>query len=473
MISALQLRSEGRQPPQPLTLQLLEGELRIEQWLRILPRKRLVGRGQLNGRSVLVKLFIAQASQRHWQRESAGLRALREAELPTPELIAEGGLKGGLYYLVTAFLEGALSLEQQWRQLPDQRPGQSQAMTLLSRALRCLAALHRQGLVQHDLHLGNFLQHGEQLYLIDGDAVSVVSPGQPLSAAQAEDNLAILFAQLHPEWDALSELLLIDYLQVNAARALNPDRLQLQIDKVRQRRLHDWLNKALRDCTAFAVKHGWWRFCSVLRSQYDTLAPLLDNPDNGFTAPPSLKDGGSSSVTRVVLGDRTLVVKRYNIKSLGHWLRRFWRPSRAWHSWLAAHRLQFLDIATPAPLAMCESRFGPLRRRAWLVTEFCPGQDLLSLFDPAGQELPAPEQRQALLKVFSELARQRISHGDCKATNLLWHQGRVWLIDLDAMQAHSSEAAWRRAWAEDRARLIRNWPAGSPLGLWLDEQLPR
>ena len=71
-----------------------------------------------------------------------------------------------------------------------------------------------------------------------------------------------------------------------------------------------------------------------------------------------------------------------------------------------------------------------------------------------------------------QLYRLRISHGDLKATNLLWHDGRVWLIDLDAMMQHRSDKAFSQAWRRDRARLLRNWPASSLLCQWLDANLP-
>ncbi|MEB3735145.1 lipopolysaccharide kinase InaA family protein [Halopseudomonas pachastrellae] len=90
-----------------------------------------------------------------------------------------------------------------------------------------------------------------------------------------------------------------------------------------------------------------------------------------------------------------------------------------------------------------------------------------------GQHLPEPAVADALLVVFDQLVQARISHGDFKATNLLWHAERVWLIDLDAMQAHRSERSWQVAWQRDRQRFVRNWPAESPLAVWLDERLPR
>lgn len=474
MNQAHQLRKYGRRPPLPLTVPLPDGRtLEVSQWLRILPGKRLVGRATLDGESVLAKLFIARAAERHWAREKKGVEALIQRAIPTPELVASGQLSGGGRYLLTRYLHGAQSQQQRWEALPSTAPENPEAQQQVAEIIAMLARMHRQGLIQSDLHMGNFLWHQGQLQVIDGDAVAIRTAGEPLSGEDAADNLGAFLAQLPMAWTGQQEPLAVDYLQHNGERALDPQRITRALERGRQSRLRDYLGKAVRDCSLFSVRRNWWRVVAVRRNEAAALLPLLQRPDALFAGEPLLKDGGSSTVTRLELGERKLVVKRYNIKSLTHWLRRFWRPSRAWHAWLAGHRLQFLDISTPAPLAMCESRFGPLRRRAWLITEYCPGQDLLSLFDPKGDRLPAADQRTALIQVFSELARHRISHGDCKATNLLWHAGRIWLIDLDAMRAHASESAWRKAWDRDRARLIHNWPLDSEIARWLQAALPQ
>ncbi len=83
------------------------------------------------------------------------------------------------------------------------------------------------------------------------------------------------------------------------------------------------------------------------------------------------------TVARIECGQRTLVVKRYNIKTLIHWLKRFWRPSRAWHSWREGHRLSVLGIATPQPLAIIENRWCGLRGSALLISEYCGEQDII------------------------------------------------------------------------------------------------
>ena len=55
---------------------------------------------------------------------------------------------------------------------------------------------------------------------------------------------------------------------------------------------------------------------------------------------------------------------------------------------------------------------------------------------------------------------------------VVFAEGRVWLIDLDAMKQHRSDTAFARVWRRDRARFLRNWAASSLLCRWLDTNLP-
>ena len=466
------LRSMGREPEANLVLPLGQGEeLEVLQWLRILPGKRLVGQGVWQGQQVLAKLFVATGAERHWQRECVGIQALQRAGLATPALLASGELPGGGYYLLTQYLPDARSLQQLWDQLDDRQPDSSAAEAILRRALALIGRMHQQGLQQSDLHLGNFLQDNGELYVIDGDAIEVSEPGRLLPEKTRIDNLGLFFAQLPPEWDRRIAHLMTDYMTSSAAQ-VDSAKVGVATAQRRQKRLQQFLDKTLRDCSQFAVTRTPGRFTSVLRSEQELLAPLLANPDSAFNDQPLLKDGGSSTVTRVALGGRELVVKRYNIKSAGHWLKRFWRPSRAWHSWLAGWRLVFLGIATPKPLAMIERRIGPWRSQAWLITEYCPGEDLLRHLGEEGDRVPQGVEAEQLLSPFRQLHAAQISHGDFKATNLLWHQNQVVLIDLDAMQVHSGQANWHRAWQRDRARFIRNWPEDSALRVWLESNFP-
>jgi Ser/Thr protein kinase RdoA (MazF antagonist) len=86
---------------------------------------------------------------------------------------------------------------------------------------------------------------------------------------------------------------------------------------------------------------------------------------------------------------------------------------------------------------------------------------------------PPERELLALEQLFAALIRERISHGDLKGTNLLWRDGCWALIDLDALRQHRSVAKFRQAFAKDRDRLLRNWPADSVLCRLLDQRLPK
>jgi len=467
------LRRAGRQPPLPLRIALEDGRiLTLHRLFRILPAKRLVGMGELEGATVLAKLFIARrGSERHWRQELDGIEALAAQDLATPRLLGSGRLGVGGHYLLTEFLDDAESLADAWQAVePGLLRDGAAALAVAGAAVEALARMHARGLTQTDLHLGNFLRRNGTVYLIDGDAVHAEHPGRPLGAAAAMRNLAILLAQLPPAADPLVPALLERYRAAHPAARPDAPLLAEEMARVRAWRLRDYLAKSLRDCSLFKVEQRRDRFTAVVRTEAQWLAPLVDDPDRWLAAGRMLKDGGTCTVTLAEIEGRRVVIKRYNIKSTGHALSRFWRPSRAWHSWVEGHRLHFLGIATPRPLALVERRFGPLRGRAWLVTEYCGGPDLLAHLD--AQHEPPEAEGTSLRALLGGLHRERISHGDLKATNLLWDGERVTIIDLDAMRQHGSAAGHAKAWRKDRARLLRNWPAESALHRWLEANLP-
>ena len=468
-----QLAQSGREPNLPQALELAGEPLTMQRLLRVLPGQRYVGLAQWRGRPVLAKLLVGDRAERHYQRELQGARLLADQGLMTPALLAEGFAAGQGGWLLFDFLEGAESLWDAWR-LVEREPWLSTGQqAVLGEALAAIAGMHARGLWQSDLHLDNLLRQQGQLYLIDGGGVQAESPGQPLSRQRVLENLGVFFAQLPSELEPYLEELLIHYLLANGEHALPLEALLKEIAKVRQWRLRDYLKKVGRDCSLFAARIGAFGLRVVRRAEQVELAPLLDDPDAAIAAGRLLKDGGSATVALVQAGGRALVLKRYNIKGWAHWLKRFWRPSRAWHSWVEGHRLELLGIATPRPLAVREQRWCWLRSRAWLLTEQCTGEDLLTRFAPYVDSAPPEAELQALDRLFAALIRERISHGDFKGTNLFWVDGRWSLIDLDAMCQHCSQSSFAQAFARDRARFLRNWAQDSVLHRLLDQRLPR
>ncbi len=469
-----ELADAGRTPQLPQLLQLPGSDLQLQQLLRVLPGQRYVALAQWQGRPVLAKLLVGNKAARHFQRELDGARQLAGQGLNTPQLLADGLCEGEGGWLLFEYLQGAESLWDAWRAVEHQPLLSVDQQAVLASALASIAQMHRQGLWQADLHLDNLLRHDGQLYVIDGGGVQVEIAGQPLSRKRVLENLGVFFAQLPVELTPFIEELLVHYLLVNGEHALPLEALLGEVAKVRQWRLRDYLRKAARDCTLFAAKIGAFGLRVVRRADQSTLQPLLEDIDRLTEQGHIYKTGGAATVAQVQLQGRSLVVKRYNVKSLGHWLKRFWRPSRAWHSWIAGNRLQLLGIATPQPLAVLERRWCWLRGRAYLITEYCGGQDIIARFQAFHDGSPPESDLLALDRLFAALLRERISHGDFKGHNLFWDDRLAcWsLIDLDAMQQHRSAHGFARAYARDRARFLRNWPADSQLFKLLDQRLP-
>ncbi|MFK3793663.1 lipopolysaccharide kinase InaA family protein [Pseudomonas piscis] len=473
-----ELKHAGRNPALPLSLELADAagaaQLQLLSLLRVLPGQRYVGAGVWRGRMVLAKLLVGPKAARHFQRELQGVRLLAEQGLTTPLLLADGLQEGEGGWLLFEFLEGAQGLGDAWSQVQALPVLADEQGEVLAEALGAIARLHAKGLWQEDLHLDNLLRHDGQLHLIDGAGICVEEAGKPLSRQKVLENLGVFFAQLPKNLEPFTEELLVHYLLANAEHALPLEALQKQVDKVRGWRLRDFLSKVGRECTLFSVHRGPFALRAIRREEEAAMLPVLEQADALLDQGHLYKTGGAASVGRIESAGRTLVLKRYNIKGFAHWLKRFWRPSRAWHSWREGNRLAFLGIATPKPLAVLERRFLWLRRRAYLVTEYLPGPDIIERFAPFVDSGGAPEpELRALDLLFASLLRERISHGDLKGHNLFWQEDRWSLIDLDSMRQHSTVGSFAAAYARDRARFMRNWPESSKLYQMIDQRLPK
>ena len=472
-----ELKTAGRTPDLPLTVELADaagpGQLQLLSLLRVLPGERYVGAAVWRGRPVLAKLLVGNKAARHFQRELAGVRLLAEQGLTTPLLLADGLREGEGGWLLFEFIEGAESLGDAWHAVEALPPLADEQTAVLAEALGAIAQMHTKGLWQEDLHLDNLLRQDGKLYLIDGAGIRVEEAGKPLSRNRVLENLGVFFAQLPKNLEPFTEELLVYYLLGNGEHALPLEALEKQVRKVSAWRLKDFLNKVGRECTLFSVLRGPFALRAIRREEEAEMLPVLAQADTLLGQGHLYKTGGAATVARTEVAGRPLVIKRYNIKGFAHWLKRFWRPSRAWHSWREGNRLAFLGIATPKPLAVLEKRFFWLRSRAYLITEGLPGPDIIERFAPYVENGDAPEaELLALDHLFAELIRERISHGDFKGHNLFWDKDRWSMIDLDAMCQHSSDASFALAYAKDRARFMRNWSPESALYKLIDQRLP-
>jgi tRNA A-37 threonylcarbamoyl transferase component Bud32 len=459
---ARSLRQAGRTIEVPFQLTLMgrgsDRDLVCREILRHLPGKRLVCRGSWGDQEdVVAKIYLdPRRAQRHYQRELMGLESLETARIPTPPVLFRGTLVDGRTpLLITRGIHKSTDVSTTLAT----HPTNAEAFPILSAALNAVARMHAAGLSQRDIHPGNFLLVDDTVMVIDG--ADIKPHGKPLPKRPSIANLGLFLAQFYPEFEIFIPDLIASYCHY---RSWPPSpALTRRIEKALMR-CADWrekkfLQKTLRPCTAFIARKTWRRSMVCERARFSpALACLLDNPDAAMAAGTVLKAGNSATVVKIDLAGRPLVVKRYNLKNRRHALGRALRPSRAAVAWCNANRLQFLGIATPRPLALLEERWGPLRRRAFFLSDYVAGKPIAEVIEE-NRENPEVLASCAdqLRRLLQRLKQLRLSHSDLKASNLILAEGRLYLLDLDGMRKHRGTRGFQRAFRKDVRRLRENW----------------
>jgi tRNA A-37 threonylcarbamoyl transferase component Bud32 len=169
-----------------------------------------------------------------------------------------------------------------------------------------------------------------------------------------------------------------------------------------------------------------------------------------------LKNGRTCCVSRLTWNGNDVVIKRYNHKELFHSLRHTIKSSRARSCWIHGLRLGMLHIPTPKPMFFIERRKGFLIWESYLATEYVEGW---RLYDFLRDENITEQQRlrvkQKVQELLDEMARNRITHGDLKHTNILITDDGPILTDLDSMKLHRISWLYRIKRDKDIERFNR------------------
>lgn len=442
------LSEAGREPALPAVVVTGGGDLVLERALRILPGRRLTALAVLDRRPVIAKLFFDHPkAAREAGQEAERLAALVERGVSSPRLLWDSGQVAGGRVLVLEYLSGADAGKRYEQAYRDGSGGRWPALLVAF-----LARLHRVGCVQDDVHLGNFLIDGEQCYLVDAGSVRLFEPGQ-VPKADRLTNLASLLAQFYP----VDTRELAPLVAAYGEGAPSAGELEAALGRARQRRYRHALGKIQRDCTDFAVVRRESLRGMVRRPLRVAFEELLEaGIDRLMAEGEMLKPGNSSTVCRVHWQGRDWVIKRYNVKSAGHRLRKQFKPSRASRSWRNARWLQLIGLDTPLAVGYVERRMMGLQGTAYFVCEYVSGP---SLEDLAGSNPEAMARaRQQVAQLFFLMETLHFNHGDLKATNFLWVGERLCILDLDAMQLGLSEGQTAKQVARDRERWAANFP---------------
>jgi len=404
--------------------------------IREVPGTRRIFSALWQDQPVIVKVFSRRFSAyRHVMREWNALQKLRNLQILRPEPLFYGKTDKGDWALAAEYIPHAADVFTLFQTSADRSKRENLLLSVISQ----LAHLHIHGILQKDMHLGNFLWADNRIYILDPAQIKFYD--QPVTVKKGFAQLAMLCVNWPADDEPQMEVFIRKYFAVRGltTRPWLTESILRMIRTQRNRILARSLKKTLRTSKRYlALKTAAFRgmFVKDLFGSRHA-AELPSQIDLWMNRGKILKRGNTCFVVSMELNDKTVVVKRYNHKGLWHSLRQTIRSSRARRCWLHGHRLNWLNIPTAAPLAFIEKRRGLLLYCSYIINEFVEGQKL----DNYMKDVSIPEEQQIQMmgqveQILQQMELYRITHGDLKRANIIITNHGPVLIDLDSLKVH-------------------------------------
>ena len=401
-------------------------------------------------------IFAPLRWKRNLSRDISGINLLRKSGLRAPAIlhVGETAEKKGAALILELF-EDAKTIGEYF----EEAESASERQLWFSRTIRAIGVCHRSGLWQSDLHMGNFLQSENHIYYLDGGGIRVLedSPSNDLIYR----NIALFLAQFKVENDENIGTLLKEYCLEN--KKINNVDKKLIAEKVREARIlriSNYEKKLFRSTTAHRSIRSVRKFVVHARDIYSSsFESFIGDPNTYIKKECIMKDGNSTTVAEFNFDGEICVIKRYNLKSLLQKMKYLFKPSRAAKCWRNSLMLRMLGVETPRPFMVIEERlFGLLRQKAYFVCEKIEAPNLMEYFED--KQLKNSELVQIIAKfrnLFQIMIDYKISHGDMKASNFIFHNEQLIVLDLDGMKRHQSNRSFKKAIMKDLNRFMENW----------------
>lgn len=367
-------------------------------------------------------------------------------------------------YLVTQALENTISLEDFCAPWQQHAPALSLKRRLIKQLAHIAQTLHANGVNHRDFYICHFLldqnelqKNNIKLFLIDLHRAQIRAK-TPLRW-QIKDIAGLYFSAMRiglTPRDCFYFMRL--YQQHPNFRHINFEQFWRAVEK----RAY-----ALYQKTYYQIENTFSK--KILAENDLSLAPwqaFIAQPDQCMAQGSIIKNDGTTTLAKINIDQKTVLIKRYNIKNIIKFFSRLLRKSRASNCWYMAEYLYQHNIATPRPLMMLEKRFAYVSYHSYFAMEFLEGEHLLDYL----QKASLAEQKHVLAEacsIIQSLRKLNIVHGDMKATNWLLSNNKLYLLDLDAAKISYQT----RKFTKDKQRFLKNWQAFPHLASWVAEQL--
>jgi hypothetical protein len=348
------------------------GEVTCADVLHVVPLKRITCTGEARGMHLIIKIFHARhGARRHWKRSYRGCRYFIEKDILAPAILYSGYIpQYGIYVLIFEYIEGGIGLKACVENTGE--PFERNA--LLDSLMAVVAQQHNGGIVQHDLHLGNFMAVKGRIYSLDGDHVSSLQ--RPVGRSESFRNLAFLFAHNMGVFSNGIDERIAVYGHHRGWRisAREVEGLKGYIRTMRSRIFFKSLWKVYKKSIPF-VEYSKGLTIPLDDGPYADmsisviLGASIGNPRGG--------DGCDAAGFRLVSSNTGRVPVANSIEFGPRFVRWFWKASRVWRNMRILKRLGF---AAADPITIIGKRKGLYRWECSVVFRPVEGPTIRELF---------------------------------------------------------------------------------------------
>ena len=423
--------------------------------LRTIPGRRKVYDASWGNKSVIAKVFSHKiSSRRHLRREWRGLKLLASHGISAPVPLFYGHTEDGHCVVVVQKIPESSTILDIFLKTPDP----AKKLNLLTLICKEMVKQHLKGVLQKDLHLGNFLLSEDKVFALDAGQMQFLrcEIGRKSSISQ----LAMLAYYLPVNDTQAITVFCEEYFKDRGWRFGKADQSLFQKKLATHQR--KMIRKGLKKCMRTGKRqlrvktNGYIAMFDKVFCQETKSLGFIEELDKLMDEGQILKNGNTCYVSRLILNDHDVVVKRYNHKGFIHSLRHTIKKSRARRGWLQGHRLRMLNISTPKPLGYIEQLEKRLIWKSYLVTEYVNGQ---KLYDFLQDRNATKEQHSKIIQqikgLLDKMGKYHITHGDLKHSNILVTDSGPVLTDLDGMKAHKLDWTYKNRRTKDLQRFLK------------------
>ncbi len=184
------------------------------------------------------------------------------------------------------------------------------------------------------------------------------------------------------------------------------------------------------------------------------LSEVISNPDKFMSKGEEIKFEAGNHVVGLDLPNHSIFIKKFQIKGVFHYLRKFFSPTRAITAWKATHWLNAAGIKTINALAVIETYDSFTTTESYLITLKQSGERLDQMKITESLESLIPNKMGALIKRLGWIG---FNHGDAKGSNFFFDKNSLIVSDLDACKRRIFQITVDNKLSKDKKRITKSF----------------